>query len=100
MIRHIVIWTLKATEAQEKAAAIDRICTVLGSLPPLVPQIKHLRVAHNVAHHDVNQDVVLVVDFDSVADLDAYQEHPEHVKIVPVVRELTSARAAVDFEVL
>ncbi len=100
MIRHIVIWTLKATEAHEKATAIDRICTALGSLPPLIPEILHLRVAHNVAYDDVNADVVLVADFESVEALQAYQDHPEHQKVVPVVRGLTASRTAIDFDVV
>jgi len=42
---------------------------------------------------------VLVADFDSVADLEAYQVHPAHEEVVAYVRSVAAARAAVDIEI-
>jgi hypothetical protein len=41
---------------------------------------------------------VLVADFETLADLDAYQVHPSHQAVVPQIKALVAQRAAVDFE--
>jgi hypothetical protein len=98
MIRHIVSWKLKATDLAQKQADAEGIATRLGALVPLIPEIKHLQVGIDFGTLPGNWDVVLVSDFDSVADLDVYQIHPEHLDVVDFVRSVVSDRAAVDFE--
>lgn len=99
MIRHIVTWKLKATDADERSIAIDHFCTEFAALPALVHEIKHLRVAHNVVDVPANADLVLIVDFDDVHALDAYQAHPDHQRAAVVARELATKISAIDFEV-
>ena len=77
------------------AAAITQ---ALESLPPVIPQLKSLEVHANSAFFESNWDLVLVADYDSVDDLVAYQEHPEHLKVLPIIRDNVTARVAVDFE--
>jgi hypothetical protein len=99
MIRHIVAWKLKAQTPEEKAVATAEIAEALEGLQPLIPQIKAIKVSANAAYFDDNFDVVLIADYDSVADLDAYQVHPDHQRAVVVVKERVSARASVDIEI-
>ncbi|MCS5732169.1 Dabb family protein [Herbiconiux daphne] len=98
MIRHVVTWKLVATDPHEKADAVDTIVRLLSSLPPLVPSVRSLTVAGNMAYFDANWDVVLIADFDDLAGLDAYQSHPEHLLVVPQIKALVSARASVDID--
>jgi len=98
MIRHIVSWKLSAPDDAGKSAAFAEIAEALGALPALIPEIQTLRVAHNQAYFDTNWDVVLIADYNTFDDLQAYQVHPEHVKAAGIVRSHTSAKAAVDFE--
>jgi hypothetical protein len=98
MIRHVVAWKVAATEPAEAAAAAAEITRLLASLPPLVPSISSLTVGPNMAYFESNWDVVLVADFETLADLDAYQVHPAHQAVVPQIKALVSQRAAVDFE--
>ena len=98
MIRHVVSWKVAATSPEQKAADVATIVSLLSSLVGVVPSISALTVGGNVAYFESNWDVVLVADFATLADLDAYQTHPEHVAVVPRIKALVTARAAVDVE--
>ena len=99
MIRHIVLWKLKADDAAGKAEAVAAIAGALEPLVGVIDGLESLTISANVAFLDTNWDVALVADYPTVADLEAYQVHPEHVKAAAVVREHTAQRATVDFEV-
>ncbi len=99
MIRHIVSWKLNDGDEPAKALAYSEIAAALTALPNSVPGILALTVARNVAYPEKNFDVVLVADFETLDDLDAYQVHPEHIKAAGVVGARVAARASVDFEV-
>lgn len=99
MIRHIVMWKLKAEDAETKAADAATMKSELEALVPVIDGLVSLEVHANQAYFDANWDVVLVADFPGLEDLDAYQAHPAHQAVVAIVREKVSARAAVDFEV-
>jgi hypothetical protein len=98
MIRHIVMWKLAATSPEEKAAAAAEITIALESLVPLIPALKSLTVHRNSVSVETNWDLVLLAACDSVADLEAYQEHPAHLEALPIVRRNVTERVAVDFE--
>ncbi len=99
MIRHIVTWKLKAQDEAAKAIAAAEIKTALEGLVHHIPEIISLMVARNVAYPDKNFDVVLVAEYATLDDLEAYQVHPEHIKAAGIVGARVSARASVDFEV-
>lgn len=99
MIRHIVCWKLKDGDEAAKAQAFAEISEALLALPSVVPEIRSMSVERNVAYPEKNFDVVLIADFDTLADLDAYQVSPAHVEVGAVVGARVVARAAVDFEV-
>jgi Stress responsive A/B Barrel Domain len=42
-------------------------------------------------------DIALYSEFESYADLDIYQEHPEHLKVASFIGKVRTARAAVDY---
>lgn len=98
MIRHVVMWKLNATEPAAKEAAVAEIAGALEPLVGVVPGLHSLIVRPNVAFPDTNYDAVLVSDFDSVAALEAYQVHPEHVVAAAVPRAHAASRVTVDFE--
>ena len=98
MIRHIVTWKLRATDAPAKAAAVAAIAAALEPLASRMPGITSLTVRANSAYFDQNWDVVLVGDYPSLEALERYQVHPEHVRVVQIVRQLVVERSAVDFQ--
>jgi hypothetical protein len=98
MIKHVIAWTLKATEPQEKSAAFTAIAEGLGGLPHVIPELKTLHVGQDLAETEGNWDVVAIMDFESTAGLAVYQAHPEHQKVATVIRSHTTGRTVVDYE--
>jgi Stress responsive A/B Barrel Domain len=98
MIRHIITWKLTATDDAGRAAAFDAMAEGFGSLPALIPEIKTLHLGRDIDETPGNWDVVLVIDYASTADLEAYQVHPEHQRVKAIVAAHVTERAAVDFE--
>jgi len=43
--------------------------------------------------------VVLIADYESLAGLEAYQVHPDHVAATHVIKPLVASRSNVDFDV-
>jgi len=98
MIRHIISWRLKAVEPEPRAKAAAEIAEALEGLIPVIPEIISLAVSRDLWVQEHNHDVVLIADFASHEDLEAYQVHPAHIKAAGVVGARVSARACVDFE--
>jgi hypothetical protein len=98
MIRHVLTWKLAADDAEGKNAAFAELSAGFGPLPHLIPEIKMLQLGRDIDETDGNWDVALIIDFATTADLEVYQQHPEHQKVKDIVRRVTSARTAIDFE--
>ncbi len=96
MIRHFVTWALLEQDPAKKAEASAFIAEQLMSLPPLIPEIGTLIVAPNVLDVDGNWDLVLVGEFADEDALRVYLRHPEHQKVVAVIKPYFAKRSAVD----
>ncbi|MDR1698492.1 MAG: Dabb family protein [Prevotellaceae bacterium] len=96
MIRHIVLFKLKAFEtAQQKEEKMQEIKTKLESLAPLIPELKVIEAGIN-RNENEQFDISLLTEFDSMDDLHAYAIHPNHVAVGKIIREVLEARACVD----
>ena len=101
MIKHIVFFRL-ADDAEGKSKAENAIINKekLENLKTLIPQIFSIEVGINVPNlPKTDFDIALYSEFDSLADLDIYQAHPEHIKIASYIGKVRTSRAAVDYEV-
>lgn len=98
MIKHIVLWKLKEGEASKRKAAAQELKEALEGLKGKIPQIRLLEVGINFNPAETASDVSLYTVFDGQADLDLYQKHPEHLKVVEVVKRLTVERRVSDYE--
>lgn len=98
MIKHVVLWKL-AAEAQgaTKDENALRMKAAIESLTQSIPFVRELEVGIDIEGSDAAWDVVLYSAFDSVEDLEAYQAHPEHLKVRDLVLSLTVKRAVVDY---
>ncbi|MES2170811.1 MAG: Dabb family protein [Actinomycetota bacterium] len=96
MIRHVVLWGLVEQDPAKKAEAADFVAGQLMSLPALIPEILALTVSPNVLDADGNWDLVLLGDFADEAALGVYLTHPEHLRVVAVIKAYLAKRAAVD----
>ncbi|MBA4358936.1 MAG: stress responsive protein [Desulfovibrio sp.] len=100
MIKHIVMWTLKDEAAgADKAENAAKMKALLEALRPLIPVIRELEVGLDVFAASPACEVVLYSVFASRADLDAYQAHPEHQKVVAFVKQVAASRSVVDYEI-
>ena len=100
MIKHIVMWQLKDhAEGADKATNAIKMKALLDACADIVPGILKLEVA--IAHTglEATYDVVLYSEFESVAALDAYQNHPQHLALKPFVGAIRLARQCMDYEV-
>ncbi|GJM73796.1 hypothetical protein HMSSN036_60120 [Paenibacillus macerans] len=43
-------------------------------------------------------DIALIATFDSLEDLEGYQVHPEHKKVIEHITQVRESQVAVDFE--
>jgi heme-degrading monooxygenase HmoA len=100
MIRHIVMWKLKAEAlGMQKPALAAELKRRLEALPGQVPGILAFEVGLNVLESETSRDVVLVSAFDSLEALEAYAVHPKHQEVVAFVKQVVEERRAIDFQV-
>lgn len=100
MIKHIVFWRLKDNaRGRSKTDNSRELKTVLEGLKDKIGAINKIEVGININNSDAAYDVALYSEFDSREDLETYQKHPEHVKVVGLVNEIREARAVVDYEI-
>ncbi|MBY6060197.1 Dabb family protein [Microbacterium esteraromaticum] len=98
-IRHVVSWKLADPDATVRAEQAAEVARRLNALMGVIPELRMVSAGANVAYPDVNWDVTLVADVDSLDDLEAYQVHPAHQEVGVYIRSVVASRVAVDFEV-
>jgi len=100
MIRHIVCWKfLPRAEGEAKGENLRKAKSMLESLQGKIPEIRSLEVGIDVTQAEASCDLALNGTFDSVAALEAYQRHPDHLAVVAFLRKVQSAKTVVDYEV-
>ena len=92
MIRHIVMWKFRPGTEKEQ----EEFLTGLRNLQGVIPQLLKSEVAVNVAPG--NYDAVLVSEFASLEDLDAYKNYPRHKAVSALCKSIREDRVAVDYE--
>lgn len=99
MIKHIVMWQLKdEAEGADKATNAKKMKALLDACADVVPGVLNFEVAIAQPGYECTYDVVLYSEFESMAALDAYQNHPQHIALKPFVGAVRSARQCMDYE--
>jgi Stress responsive A/B Barrel Domain len=99
VIRHIVMWNLAGDTPDAKQRHIERLTQSFHSLRGLIPGLLHLEIGVDNSGVDYACDVVLYSEFASQADLDAYANHPEHLRVKGEIGDMRIARHQVDYAV-
>lgn len=94
MITHIVSFKLKDRSAEN----IDRAVAVLRDMEGKIEQLKYIEVGVDVLRSERSYDIALVTKFDTMADLEAYQVHPVHQKVIAYMSQVREASVSVDYE--
>lgn len=97
MIKHIVMWNLRGDTRDEKARAVAVLKRSFESLRGRIPGLMHLEIGVDSSRVDYACDVVLYSEFESQAALDAYAQHPEHLRVKQELADLRIARYQVDY---
>ncbi len=100
MIRHIVCWKfLDHAEGASKAENLREAKSRIEGLTLKIPEILSLEVGIDSNQGSVSFDLALNGTFASVAALEAYQRHPDHVNVVTFLRLVQSEKMVVDYEI-
>lgn len=94
MIVHIVMFEFKAENKEQNIALVKER---LEALETLVPSLKKMEVGVNFNESERALDLSLYSTFDSREDLNAYAVHPEHLKVVDLIKEMTLSSKVVDY---
>jgi hypothetical protein len=99
MVKHIVMWRLKAETHGNSAEVNARLIKEkLEALRGRIPELLSIEVGLDFSKTDSSTDVVLYSEFADKAALESYQRHPEHEALKPFIGEVTSERRLVDYE--
>ncbi|WP_106827966.1 Dabb family protein [Parabacteroides pacaensis] len=99
MVRHIVMFKLIpfATPA-EKQTKLNEIKTALEALKGKIDVLRMIRVDFNCNPAEA-YDLILTTELDTLADVNTYATHPEHVAVSKgLIGPVKADRACVDYE--
>jgi heme-degrading monooxygenase HmoA len=100
MIKHIVMWRLKDhAEGADKSENAKKMKALLEACADIVPGIHTFEVELAKPGYDCTYDVVLYSEFESLAALEDYQNHPQHVALKPFVGAVRLERQCMDYEI-
>jgi hypothetical protein len=77
---------------------ITRLKEALEDLPTKIREIIEFEVGLDFNKTDRACDISLYSSFETKEDLKAYAIHPEHLKVVEIVKEVTEYTKVVDYE--
>lgn len=98
MVKHIVLFKLKETLSQEeKAKVMNDFKTAIEALPVKIHFIRKIFVGLNLNPAE-QWDICLESEFDTLADVQAYAVHPDHVAAAGILKEAKQDRACTDYE--
>lgn len=96
MIAHIVLFKLK----EQTTENINAVRDMLKSMDGKLPMLRKIEVGNDLIRSERSYDVALYTQFDTLADLQAYQVHPYHADIVvPFMKANCSSVVSADYEI-
>lgn len=98
MVKHIVLFKLKNRGSeQEKLEIMNQFKAAIEALPAKISVIRKIEVGFNINGAET-YDLALYSEFDSLADVELYAKHPDHVAAGKIIAEAKESRACVDYE--
>lgn len=97
MIRHIVMWRVRGDSTADRNSERLRVKRAFEALRGHIPGMSHLEIGVDESAVDFACDVVLVADFDSRESLQAYANHPAHMRVRTELEGVRTHRHQVDY---
>ena len=96
MIVHIVMFKFKE---ENKASNLKIVEEKLNDLVSKIDELKSIEVGIDFNQSERAFDLSLYSTFESKEDLKLYAVHEEHLKVVSLIKEVTSESKVVDYEI-
>lgn len=98
MIKHIVLFKLKEFDSEEsKKIKLNQIRLALLNLQNIIKEINTIEVGLNGNPKEAF-DIALISTHTSWENLAIYDQHPSHVAVKKIIKEVLDTRSAADFE--
>ena len=98
MFKHTVMWKLNEDAlGNTKEGNAKLIKSTLEQLPSLISEIVSYEIGINLQDGERTFDIVLISEFKNQNDFEIYRTHPDHIKAVATIRELSQKAHFVDF---
>jgi len=94
MIVHIVMFKFKEEKKEENILVVK---SRLEELVSKIPMLNDLEVGVDFNKSERAFDLSLYSTFDNIENLKAYAVHPEHLKVVALIKEVTVESKVVDY---
>ncbi|MBA3026897.1 MAG: Dabb family protein [Sulfurimonas sp.] len=94
MVVHIVMFQFKE---ENKALNLAKVKHKLEKLEEHIDVLKSMEVGINFTESPRAYDMSLYSTFESRGDLKIYAEHEEHLKVVELIKEVTTDSKVVDY---
>jgi hypothetical protein len=94
MVTHIALF--KMVHANKEI--IEEARKALEALGGKIPQLRHFEVGVNIVYSYRSYDLALVATFDSLEDLQIYQNDPNYVEVVKYLQGVRQSVVTVDYE--
>ncbi len=94
MLQHYVFLKFRPGTSAEH---IDSFCERMLALPRSIAEIRHLEIGRDELHDSRSWDLVLIMGFEGVAALRAYQQHPDHRAVMAFNDPCVADVGSVDF---
>lgn len=96
MVKHIVTFKLTGTNEERRDVAA-KFKAALEKLPKTISVLRSIEVGIN-ENPTESWDVVLTAVVDTMADVEIYAKHPDHVAAAGLLAGHKADRACVDYE--
>ncbi len=94
MLTHIVLIRLK----DKSEESMQKMKAELLGLKGKIPCLKFIEVGTDIVHSERSFDVGLYTKFDSLKDMEEYQVHPAHLKVLEYIKVAKESSVAIDYE--
>jgi hypothetical protein len=95
MITHVVLFKLKDRSPESVQATKQ----VLANMEGKIPVLQHIEVGTDVLHLERSYDIALITKFNTLEDINVYDEHPLHIEVKAHMKQvLDGTSVCVDFE--
>jgi stage III sporulation protein SpoIIIAA len=84
---------------ESKESNIKEVVKRLNALVELISELKSMEVGVNFTDSERAFDLSLYSTFDTKEDLASYAIHPEHLKVVELIKSVTLESKVVDYEI-